>query len=129
MQVFLENSSSLPPAQRRTREHDCLLVFVIHLNVELLVAATRFGWAERNRSQVFKRNTLARLTLQHQMCLVYEHVLRPVSLPPTRMLFLQQEAQTTVTCTGTPASHTPSCTLTEGSGQRVGAIRASGTLC
>ena len=41
--MFLENDSYLPLAQRRTREHDCLLVFVVHLNMELLVAATRFG--------------------------------------------------------------------------------------
>lgn len=83
------------------------------------MAATQFGYTESNCSQMFKRNALARLILQHQMCLVYKHVLCPVRLSPTRRLPSQQNAQT-IMCTSIPASHTPSCSLSEGDGQTGG---------
>ena len=66
MQVFLETHWHLPFARRRAREYDCLLVFAIHLDVELLGATTQFGQAESDCSQMFERNTLAGLTQQPQ---------------------------------------------------------------
>lgn len=38
-------------------------------------------------------------------------------LPPTQVLLLQREAQTIITRTDIPASHTPSCALMKGNDQ------------
>ena len=66
MQVSLETHWHLPFAWRHAPEYDCLLVFAIHLNVELLGATTRFGQAESDCFQMFERNALARLIQQPQ---------------------------------------------------------------